>query len=234
MKYLLPCPACNSRLPVETGQAGQTIRCSCGNSLEVPSIRGLRALVQVAEERPTAASWTKRKGLLFLGAAVSIGALVAAAAVVAFRPNVNDDGAFKIQINEQAIGSEVAALSPVESIERFQMADSTLPTTFSEQKREDVPTHLQASLGLLINFEGPGSVILARHEAAAVMRQVAQRNEQRQIRENNRKAMNDWLVFIGIVFVVGILTAGSALAVGEPKSRGRKPARSAVARTRAE
>ena len=234
MKYLLPCPACNSRLPVETGQAGQTIRCSCGNSLEVPSIRGLRVLEQIADERPTAASWTKRKGLLFLGAAVSIGALVAAAAVVAFRPNVNDDGAFKIQINEQAIDSEVAALSPVESIERFQMADSALPTTFSEQKREDVPAHLQPSLGLLINFEGPGSVILARHEAAAIIRQVAQRNEQRQIRETNRKAMNDWLVFLGVVFVVGILTAGSALAVGETRSRGRKPARSAVARTRSE
>jgi len=233
MKYLLPCQSCNSRLPVETGQAGQTIRCSCGNIVEVPSIRGLRALEQVADERPAAATWTKRKGLLFLGAAMSIGALAAAAAVLALRPTVNDDGGFMINVNEESIRNEVAALSPVESIERFQMADAALPTPFAEQKPEDVPLHLQPSLSLLINFEHPGS-ILARQEAAAVMRQMAQRNEQRQLRANNRKAMNDWLVFIGIVLVVGILTAGSALAVGEPKSRGRRAAQSAGARTRAE
>jgi hypothetical protein len=233
MKYLLPCPACNSCLPVETGQAGQTIHCSCGYSFEVPSIRGLRTLEPLAEERPAAASWTKRKGLLFVGATMSVGSLIAAAAVLALRPTVNDDGGLKINVNEEAIRSEVAALPPLESIQRFQMADAALPTPFAEQKPEEVPAHLQPSLGLLIAFEHPGS-ILARQEATAVARQIAQRNQQRQIRENNRKAMNDWLVFIGIVFVAGILTAGSALAVGGPKSRGRKPARSAVAQTRSE
>src|SRR5262249_19447517 len=123
MKYLLPCPACNSRLPVETGQAGQMIRCSCGNSVEVPSIRALRTLEPLADERPTAASWTRRKGSLFLGAATSIGALVAAAVVLAIRSSASDDGGFKIDVNEGAIRSEVAALPPLESIERFQMAD---------------------------------------------------------------------------------------------------------------
>lgn len=233
MMYLLPCPACNSRLPVETGQAGQTIRCSCGNSVEVPSIRRLRALEQIADERPAAPTWTKRKGLLFLGASMSTGALVAAAAVLALRPTLGDDGGFKINVNEEAIRSEVAALPPLESIQRFQMADAALPTTFAEQKPEEVPAHFQPSLGLLIAFEHPGS-ILARQEATAVLRQIAQRNQQRQIREKNREAMNDWLVFIGIVFVVGILTAGSALTVGEPRSSGRKPTRSTVAQTRSE
>jgi hypothetical protein len=233
MKYLLPCPACNSPLPVETGQAGQTIRCTCGNSVEVPSIRGLRTLEPLADERPAASTWTKRKGLLFLGAALSIGGLIAAGAVAALRPSAKDDGGFKIEVNEDAIRSEVAALPPLESIERFQMADAALPTTFAEQKPEEVPLHLQPSLGLLISFEHPGS-ILARQQAAAVMRQVAQRSEQRQSRENNRKTMNDWLVFIGIVCVVGILMAGSSLAIGEPKPRGRKPAQPAAARSRAE
>src|SRR5262249_46883110 len=159
MKYLLPCPACNLRLPVETGQAGQTIRCSCGNSVEVPSIRGLRDLEQVPDERPVAASWTRRKGLLFLGAAMSIGALVAVAAILALRPSANDDRGFMISVNEEAIHSEVAALSPVESIERFQMADGALPTSFAEQKPEEVPVQLQPSLGLLITFEHSGPIL---------------------------------------------------------------------------
>jgi hypothetical protein len=194
----------------------------------------LRALEQVADQLPVATTWTKRKGLLFLGAAMSACALVGAAAVFALRPSINDDAGFKINVNEEAIHNEVASLSPVESIERFQMADAALPTTFTEQKKDEIPLHLQPSLGLLIDFEDQGSVILARKEAAAVMKQVAQRNEQRHVRESRRKGMDDWLVFVGIVFVVGVLTAGSALAVGEPKSRLRKPAQSAAARTRAE
>lgn len=234
MKYLLVCPACNSRIAVETGQAGQTIRCSCGNSLEVPSIRGLRALEQVADDRPAAASWTKRKGLLFLGGAMLALALVAAAAVLALRPSVHDNGEFKIQYSEEAIRSEVAALSPIQAIERFQMVDGMLPTTFAEQKREQVPEHLQPSLDLLISFEGPGAVALARQEAAAVMRQIVERNEGRQNRAKRREAMNDWLVFIGVFALAGLLTAGSALFVGGPTSRGRRPVRPAAARTRSE
>jgi hypothetical protein len=190
-------------------------------------------LEQIADQRPATAAWTKRKGLLFLGGAMSIGALVAAAAVLVLRPSVNDDGSFKIQTDEAAIRSEVAALSPVESIERFQMADAALPTTFAERKKE-APEHLLPCIDLLISFEGSGSVIVARQEAAAVMRQVAQRNEQRQMREKSRESMNDWLVFIGVVFVAGILTAGSALAVGNPKPRGQRGVRPAVAQTRSE
>src|SRR5262245_62009876 len=168
MKYLLACPACNSRVPVETGQAGQTIQCNCGRGLEVPSIRGLRALEQVAEDGPTAATWTKRKGLAFLGGAIAFGALVAAGAVQALRPSINQ-GEFKIHINEEAIRSEVAALTPVQSIERFQMAVGPLPTSFMElSKQGQVPEHLQLCLNLLIDFEGPGLVALARQEDAGV------------------------------------------------------------------
>jgi hypothetical protein len=113
------------------------------------------------------------------------------------------------------------------------MVDAALPTRFAEQRKE-VPEHLLPCLDLLIDFEGPGVVPLARQEAAAVTQQMLQRNERRQLREKNRAAMNDWLVLLGIVFVVGLVTAGSALLVGGPKSRTRGPTRPAVARTRAE
>ena len=232
MKYLLGCPACNSRIPVETGQAGKTIQCGCGRSLEVPSIRGLRSLAQVAEDRPAAPTWTKRKGLAFLGSAIAIGAVVAAGAVLALRPSVYDAGS-KIQVNEEAIRSEVAALSPAEGIERLQMADTPLPTPFSEQQKQgQVPEYLRPCTDLLVDFEGPGTVAIARQQAGAVMKQIAERNDLLRNRQAHREALNDWLLPIGIVFVAGLVTAGSAFLVGKPRPRG--PDRPAVARARSE
>lgn len=42
-RYLLPCP-CGEKIAVEIGQAGQRIVCSCGQTLEVPTMQGIRKL----------------------------------------------------------------------------------------------------------------------------------------------------------------------------------------------
>lgn len=47
-KYLLPC-SCGEKIAIESTQAGQTIRCSCGKNLEVPTMQGVRQLEQYAE-----------------------------------------------------------------------------------------------------------------------------------------------------------------------------------------
>jgi hypothetical protein len=44
MKYLLPCDQCGQKHAVDPSQAGEAIACACGRKLEVPSLRGLRAL----------------------------------------------------------------------------------------------------------------------------------------------------------------------------------------------
>jgi hypothetical protein len=41
--FLLPC-ACGQKTEVSVAQAGQSIRCACGAQLDVPTLRGLRAL----------------------------------------------------------------------------------------------------------------------------------------------------------------------------------------------
>lgn len=48
MKYLLPCEQCGRQHEVDTGRAGEKLRCSCGRELEIPSLRGLRALERAA------------------------------------------------------------------------------------------------------------------------------------------------------------------------------------------
>jgi hypothetical protein len=47
MKYLLPCSQCDRQHEVDPTQAGERILCGCGQELEIPSLRGLRALKPV-------------------------------------------------------------------------------------------------------------------------------------------------------------------------------------------
>ena len=50
MKYLLPCK-CGKSVEVEPGQAGQTVACTCGENLLVPSMLQIKVL-PVAPEKP--------------------------------------------------------------------------------------------------------------------------------------------------------------------------------------
>jgi hypothetical protein len=80
-RYLLPCE-CGESLPVEKTQAGQSIVCKCGRSVDIPSLRGLREL-EVCEAAPQAVarpSWTPTKGTFFAGGIILaiVGTFVAA------------------------------------------------------------------------------------------------------------------------------------------------------------
>lgn len=61
-KYLLPC-ACGQNVPVDIGQAGREVVCTCGATMEVPPLRKLRHLpaAVAAAERPTS-TWNSRSG----------------------------------------------------------------------------------------------------------------------------------------------------------------------------
>ena len=63
-KYLLTC-SCGNMLPVDVGQAGGQLVCSCGRTIDVPTLRNLRHLppVTTAEPKP-AATWSVRKGVI--------------------------------------------------------------------------------------------------------------------------------------------------------------------------
>jgi hypothetical protein len=86
MQYLLPCTACGRTLPIDLGQAGQRVPCACGKLVEVPTLRGIKALAPAkaadgAMEKargPQPAAWSPLQGALF-----SIGILVAVIAGMA-------------------------------------------------------------------------------------------------------------------------------------------------------
>jgi len=76
-RHLLSC-SCGKTLAIEAGQAGETIRCSCGAELEVPSFREIRKLPLAVEPPTTKQSrqpvkWSLSRGLVFsIGLAIAV------------------------------------------------------------------------------------------------------------------------------------------------------------------
>lgn len=60
-KYLLEC-SCGKKVPVVSSQADQTVRCSCGLELQVPTLLKLRHLESI-EETPTRADMAESWGV---------------------------------------------------------------------------------------------------------------------------------------------------------------------------
>jgi hypothetical protein len=52
---------------VETAQAGQSLVCGCGRTLEVPTLRGLRLLqrIETVTRAPTRSGWNALQGTVF-------------------------------------------------------------------------------------------------------------------------------------------------------------------------
>jgi hypothetical protein len=76
-RYLVTCE-CGQPVPVEIGQAGGHVRCPCGRSVEVPTLRRLRHLpIEQASAGAQKRKWSTRRGI-----AAALFILAAALAVV--------------------------------------------------------------------------------------------------------------------------------------------------------
>jgi hypothetical protein len=75
--YLLPC-ACGRTHRISSRQAGGTVACACGASLEVPTMRELDRLEPAATTTPVRQkAWGLRQGLMFLGSVIVGGGVAA-------------------------------------------------------------------------------------------------------------------------------------------------------------
>lgn len=75
--YLLPCQ-CGRTHRISSRQAGSTLACSCGASLEVPTMRELGRLEPAAATTTVRHKpWGLRQGLMFLGSVIVGGGVAA-------------------------------------------------------------------------------------------------------------------------------------------------------------
>lgn len=70
VQYRLPC-TCGKSVLVNRSQAGLAVQCECGAKLDVPTIRGLGSLEQVARER-AASGWGNRQAVLLIGLMIAV------------------------------------------------------------------------------------------------------------------------------------------------------------------
>ena len=106
-KYLLPCE-CGKGLIIDTSQAGQRIACDCGVLLEVPTLRGVRALEAVQENPSTsraAADWDSSRGMIFAGSLILfvIGAGVTYLGYAGWRATPNITREVETELFDEAI-----------------------------------------------------------------------------------------------------------------------------------
>lgn len=86
-KYLLPC-SCGQKLTVDTTQAGLTLDCPCGNRVEVPPWREIRALEQIGAPAPVVQrGWSTKHGIIFLSLVMAICSAGGSAVVWALIPD---------------------------------------------------------------------------------------------------------------------------------------------------
>ena len=70
--FVVPC-SCGASIPVQISQAGATVHCSCGKTVDVPKLRELRKLEPVVEpDTKKRSSWSQLQGSLFVGGMLAI------------------------------------------------------------------------------------------------------------------------------------------------------------------
>jgi len=117
-KYLLPCH-CGLHIVIEPRQAGETVVCSCGVSLQVPTMLGMSALEPVIEEStapPAEADWGWPHATLLIGLVMVAAAFVLVVLVYWNRPISRFDVITPEQIRETA-----RQLPPVRTWDAWEM-----------------------------------------------------------------------------------------------------------------
>lgn len=82
LRYLLPC-SCGHKIAIAPRQAGETLVCRCGKSVEVPTLREIRQLAEDGHQALPSGrgSWNLIRGLAF---AIGTAVLFSGLAVMAF------------------------------------------------------------------------------------------------------------------------------------------------------
>lgn len=108
--YLLEC-RCGKSVPVEVGQAGGRISCSCGSVLDVPPLRKLRQLpVAAVEQERSRTRWSTRHGVIAASLIIVVAITAANIWSLMSQPAIPKFDPMRYQ---QDVDRELARLTPI-------------------------------------------------------------------------------------------------------------------------
>lgn len=124
--YLLPCK-CGQKVEVDSTLAGLTVKCACGRTLDVPTMRDLTRLELAGANAPGAEkldgrSWGPRQGYTLAGILVALFGLGWLGYQLWTMPE-------DLYIVPEAIRAETESLSPAELVEQFRALSRGLDPT---------------------------------------------------------------------------------------------------------
>jgi hypothetical protein len=132
-RFLLPCE-CGQAIVVERPQAGTSVTCTCGKSLEVPTIRGFAKLAPASDqvEASLPPIWGLRQGLVFLGLVIAVPAFVFTGFIYLNLPKLTE--------HYQLLEREIEQLPPQHTWAVWKMFEQGLP-------KAPTPSSLAVQLG---------------------------------------------------------------------------------------
>lgn len=162
-RFWLPC-SCGKRFAIDASQAGESIACSCGRSIEVPPLRRLVHLEKLPEDggEPIAKIWGWRQRLMLLGGAILIVAAIAVVCVLATWPRPPWS-----RVDWQTVHKEVAAMSPWKAHQLWVSLLRPLDTQITPEQAAEFERAVQRQQGLmvlagLLGVVGLGAMVASR------------------------------------------------------------------------
>jgi hypothetical protein len=121
LAYLLPC-ACGQKVEVDSTQAGLTVRCSCGRTLDVPTMRHLGELERIGSEPRAASTWGPRQGYTLVGVLVALLGLGWLGYQISTMPS-------ELYVVPEDIRKDVSTLTPAELGQQYAILREGLDPT---------------------------------------------------------------------------------------------------------
>ena len=145
-RYFLVCDSCQNRFPIETSQAGRTIKCvRCGEKIKLGTLRDIRALEpdtvpETAEIKKKSANWSQGRrvtfvvGLIMLVFFGLIGSfsLLKSVTIFTVRPSLKTTEEFK---NRVATDSPSTMLTNWEKVD-ISIVDSWTQHIYLDNRKE--------------------------------------------------------------------------------------------------
>jgi hypothetical protein len=154
VKYLLPCP-CGRQVVVEPRQAGETVPCSCGAQLQVPTLLGMKALdlaPTISGPEPVAKSWGIVGRLRLLGTVLVIVALVGGLLLHQYRPISRFD-----TIDPEWLQKAAQMLPPTRAWTEWERMKQGLDRRVDKQYQDELATfHFVLAFVAVIGLAGVG------------------------------------------------------------------------------